>query len=120
MTSNFPVIHFMPTKIIIPETKSTESSFVSQGGASEDFVDETGEKQEFYTCPVYMTSERTGELSTTGQSTNFILSVLLPIGFNVPIWSKKFSDERKRELREEACATHWILRGVALLTMLDI
>jgi hypothetical protein len=42
MTSDFPVIHFLPT-VIIPEViQSTNSSFLS-GEGSEDFVDETSE-----------------------------------------------------------------------------
>jgi len=54
-----------------------------------------------YLCPVYKTSSRAGALSTTGQSTNYILSVSLPIN------------------PAEYSAEHWTLRGTALLTMLD-
>jgi dynein heavy chain len=53
-----------------------------------------------YFCPVYKTSARAGALSTTGQSTNYILSVATPID-------------------PAAGSEHWTLRGAALLTMHD-
>jgi dynein heavy chain len=73
--SRVPVIHFAPT--------------------DEPQVANPAE----YACPVYKTSVRAGVLSTTGQSTNYILSV------NVPIKH----DE-----------SYWILKGAALLCQLDV
>ncbi len=63
-------------------------------------VKEEAQPANQYSTPVYKTSERAGALSTTGQSTNFVLEVNLPI-------------------REGTNADYWILQGVALLTMLD-
>jgi dynein heavy chain, axonemal len=75
MYSTLPVIHFKPVKeSVIPSAQ--------------------------YSCPLYKTSMRAGILSTTGQSTNFVLHVGLPMA------------EGTRE-------DYWILQGVALLCMLD-
>ncbi|OHT09907.1 Dynein heavy chain family protein [Tritrichomonas foetus] len=48
----------------------------------------------FYQCPVYITAQREGVLSTTGTSTNFVVSLPMPTKEN---------------------PNHWIQRGAALL-----
>lgn len=53
---------------------------------------------EKYFCPLYKTSVRAGTLSTTGHSTNYVLSI---------------------ELETNESPNHWVLRGAALLTMLN-
>lgn len=58
---------------------------------------EIGEKE--YNCPCYKTSVRSGVLSTTGQSTNFILGIHL---------------QTKNERPE-----YWTLKGAALICQLD-
>jgi len=70
LTARVPIIHFCPT----------DQPQVTQ-------PDE-------YACPVYKTSVRAGVLSTSGKSTNYVLSVNLPIKH----------DE-----------SYWVLKGAALL-----
>jgi dynein heavy chain len=71
--SNVPIIHFIPT--------DREKSDVPT-----------------YECPVYKTSVRAGLLSTTGQSTNFVLAVELPTNHDTE---------------------YWVLKGAAILCQLD-
>jgi len=60
---------------------------------------------DFYQCPTYVTSQRSGTLSTTGHSTNFIMMVELACGKR---------NENNRDL--DYGKAHWIKRSVALLS----
>lgn len=72
-----PLIHFKPTKDYVP-------------------------KDDEYSCPMYKTGLRRGTLSTTGQSTNYVLSVELPCPQEI-----------------YAPPAHWVRRAAAMLCQLN-
>ena len=74
--AELPPIHFEPVTTATPDPPNT------------------------YECPLYKASTRAGVLSTTGLSTNYVLSLQLPSP-------------------AETHAEHWVNRGVAALCMLD-
>jgi dynein heavy chain len=61
MVETMPIIHFKPM---------------------EDYRPDSDE----YQAPLYKTSKRAGVLSTTGQSTNYILNVAIPSKENPSFW----------------------------------
>jgi dynein heavy chain len=88
MASQMPIIHFYPKEVLKPDALA-----LSKKKPDDDLT-------EYYKCPVYKTSVRAGILSTTGQSTNFVLAVELPCS-------------------ENDSPEHWTLRGTAMLSMLN-
>lgn len=64
----------------------------------EPALEEEINNEKAFACPLYKTSVRAGELSTTGHSTNFVLYL---------------------QLNSEVPQDYWIRRGAALLCMTD-
>lgn len=103
MFSRLPVVHFIP--------KNTDAQS-GEGGAAQmtnprsspDRESEDEEATMFlgfelrYLCPLYKTANRVGEVTTTGQSTNFVTAVNLPTTVEPDVW---------------------VLKGVALICEID-
>ena len=114
-----PIIHFKPRVLA--------SARLVSGSPSEKMLinkqpNDSEEDMYTYQCPVYKTSLRAGVLSTTGQSTNFILAVDLPCGSSEPgVYSAADynTGQTTHSAIIQSSAEHWTLRGTALLTMLD-
>eukprot|EP00741_Cyanophora_paradoxa_P007767 tig00001206_g7515.t1 len=90
LAESHPKVLYVPMPVIWLRPTSTAGGGHTHGGHHKERL--------VYTCPLYKTSRRAGTLSTTGHSTNYVMSVLLP---------------------SEQPEKHWVKRGVALLCQLN-
>jgi len=89
MTCQMPPIHFLPTDVSSQQghpqdaPNHQDSSDAQEAGvaALKEGTSAHAHLQQpvCYECPLYKTSVRAGVLSTTGQSTNFVLHIRLPL-----------------------------------------
>lgn len=90
-----PIMHFVPKYLLADDEGGKASNSVS---GAEYYSSNEGPKRFTYECPAYKTSERAGQLLTTGHNTNYIQMI---------------------DLSSAVEPSLWIRRGVALLCQLD-
>eukprot|EP00455_Lapot_gusevi_P009951 TRINITY_DN14471_c0_g1_i5.p1 TRINITY_DN14471_c0_g1~~TRINITY_DN14471_c0_g1_i5.p1 ORF type:complete len:123 (-),score=17.20 TRINITY_DN14471_c0_g1_i5:120-464(-) len=101
MQSVMPIVTLIP--VLKPNLTPQPSTGGSDPSASQREIDSQNAlipaltSEEVFECPVYKIGTRAGSLSTTGISSNFILSLSLNAG-------------------QVHTPNHWIERGCALLT----
>ncbi|XP_019625905.1 PREDICTED: LOW QUALITY PROTEIN: dynein heavy chain 6, axonemal-like [Branchiostoma belcheri] len=95
--SRLPEIHFDPVQVAVSQLEREASSVSDSSTAATTEPGQVAQKR-IYECPLYRTSRRAGNLSSTGHSTNFVTAVNLP---------------------SMSAADHWVTRGVAMLCQLD-
>lgn len=83
--------------MMVTDAKSGETNYILPILHMEPEMD-LQQNVEAYCCPLYKTALRAGTLSTTGHSTNFIISVELP--------STNMQD-------------YWVAKGAALICQLN-
>ncbi len=96
--TEMPTLWLEPIEVASPGTADSTDSSNGSAPTSAPVVSTPTEKT--YDCPVYKTTSRAGSLSTTGISTNFVMTVQLNTGLY-------------------RSADHWTQRGVALLLETD-
>ena len=92
------VCHNVPYKIPYFCLQNVEQQTTTSLESPLTLFKASSDDMQLYECPLYRTSARAGTLSSTGHSTNFVTSVMLPSTQNPHFW---------------------IMRGVALLCQLD-
>ena len=81
------LISQVPALWLEPELVESDGGEEEDVGGAEGRVDAEGRR--LYECPIYKTLARYGQVSTSGQSNNFVLSVWLPCLGDAEYWVKR-------------------------------
>lgn len=112
-----PVVR-RPHKDQDKEQKQEAQGTEGQGQEHEKHDHESQEEGNYYACPVYKTLRRAGTLSTTGHSTNYVLTIRLPCAPSLSSPSPSLPStpsSSQGQLSPDAC----VKRGVAAFCSLN-